>query len=66
MDLMKNPSPNDSKYLAGPSGYFRVDSGAYQACYWFDDLAVFFDAVGPKNEGDVYNTLRPRSQVLIH
>ena len=60
VDLMKNPRPNDSKHLAGYPGYFRVDSGEYRACYWFDDLKVFIEAVGPRNDGDVFNTFRRR------
>ena len=61
VDLMKNPRPNDSKHLAGHPGYFRVDSGEYRACYWFDDLKVFIAAVGPRNDDDVFNTFRRRS-----
>ncbi len=61
LGLMKNPTPNDSKHLAGHPGYFRIDSGEYRACYWFDEAKVFIAAVGPRNDGDVFNTFRRRS-----
>ena len=60
LDLTKNPRPSDSKHLAGNPGCFRVDSGEYRACYSFDDAKVFIHVVGPRNDGDVFNTFRRR------
>ncbi len=54
LELRKDPTPNDSRLLAGYTEYHRVDIGEYRIVYRFDDDTVYIAIVGKRNDDEVY------------
>lgn len=53
-DLRKNPRPHDSLKLKGSDFLYRADMGEYRIIYSFDSNMVTIEAVGKRNDGEIY------------
>lgn len=53
-DLRANPRPHDSIKLTGFDDKYRTDIGEYSIIYTFNDTIVNIEAIGKRNDGDVY------------
>jgi mRNA interferase RelE/StbE len=53
LSLLRNPYPNDSEQLKGPTKYRRVDIGEYRIVYDVQDNVIQILAIGPRNDGAV-------------
>ncbi|OAI48685.1 hypothetical protein AYO45_04575 [Gammaproteobacteria bacterium SCGC AG-212-F23] len=54
MDLRRNVMPHDAIKLHGSDNQYRVDIGEYRVIYTFDHKIVYVQAVGKRNDGEVY------------
>ena len=57
--LLENATPPDSSDLKGYD-LKRVDIGEYRIVYHFDANTVYIDAVGKRNDDEVYKMLKKR------
>ncbi len=55
--LRQNPFPSDSAALKGYSDLFRVTAGEYRIIYEVVDNTLFIDAIGKRNDAEVYKRL---------
>lgn len=53
-DLRSNPRPHDSIKLIGFEDKYRTDIGEYRIIYTFNDTLVNIEAIGKRNDGEVY------------
>lgn len=56
--LMRDPQPPDSSQLIGAPEYRRADIGKYRIVYRLDGDVLRVDAVGKRNDGDVYRRFK--------
>lgn len=56
--LRVNPEPSDSIALKGMPGVRRVDQGEYRIGYTFSESLLKIEAIGPRNDDDIYKTLK--------
>lgn len=55
VEMCDNPRPVDSSDMKGQwAGHFRVDVGEFRIVYRFDKKTLFVDAIGKRNDGEVY------------
>ena len=55
LDLCNDPRPGDSSDMKGQwEGHFRADAGEFRIVYRFDKETLFVDAIGKRNDGEVY------------
>jgi len=57
LSLKKNCLPNDVAKLKGFDDFYRVDIGEYRIIYRFDASTVYVEAIGKRNDGEVYKKL---------
>ncbi len=53
-ELRHNPRPHDSIKLTGLHNKYRTDIGEYRIIYTFNDSTVDIEAIGKRNDGEVY------------
>lgn len=59
--LLDNPTPNDARQLKGQDDpMFRVSSGEYRIAYRFTEADLFIEAIGARNDDEIYRTLSRR------
>ena len=59
--LMDEPMQNDTRQLKGfDDPMFRVSSGEYRIAYRFTDTELFIEAIGARNDDEVYRVLTRR------
>jgi mRNA interferase RelE/StbE len=58
MTLRKNTLPNDSIKLHGFKDKYRADIGEYRIVYSFDDKIVYIQAIGKRNNDDIYKKIK--------
>jgi len=63
--LRTNPEPEDSRELKGSAFPVRrrKDCGEYRIVYWHDDLALYIDLVGKRNDDAVYKTAKRKGLI---
>jgi len=54
--LMSDPFPNDSQILRGYPRFRRKDVGEYRIIYGVEDNLIMIDAIGKRNDGNVYKS----------
>ncbi len=55
--LLQNPFPSDSAALKGYPNLFRATAGEYRIIYEVLDNTLFIDAIGKRNDAEVYKRL---------
>ena len=55
--LIEDPNQPDTRALLGHEDMFRVDVGEYRIVYGFDDDSLWIDAIGKRNDDEVYRRL---------
>jgi mRNA interferase RelE/StbE len=55
--LRHNPFPSDTAALKGYSDLFRVTAGEYRIIYEILDNTLFINAIGKRNDAEVYKRL---------
>ena len=55
--LRQNPFPSDSASLKGHPELFRATAGEYRIIYELNDDTLFINAIGKRNDSDVYKKL---------
>lgn len=58
MELRKNIMPHDSKKLNGFLDLYRVEVGEYRIIYKFDNEVVYIQAVGKRNDDEIYKIIK--------
>jgi mRNA interferase RelE/StbE len=59
--LLEDQTPNDARPLkALEDKLFRVSSGEYRIVYRFDEENLYIEAVGARNDDEVYKTISRR------
>jgi len=56
ISLLSEPRPQDSRHMAGYPNFFRVTQGEYRVIYSFSDSEINIATIGPRADGDVYNS----------
>jgi mRNA interferase RelE/StbE len=59
--LANDPTPHDSQKLQAYDDKHRIDCGEYRVVYHYDDDTVFIEAVGKRNDDEVYRDMRRRN-----
>ena len=54
--LMKEARPADSITLG--EGVFRASAGEFRIAYKFDDIALYVNVVGKRNDDEIYKRLK--------
>ena len=55
--LRQNPFPTDSAALKGHPNLFRATAGEYRIIYELSEDTLFIDAIGKRNDAEVYKKL---------
>lgn len=56
-NLRKDSRPHDSIKLIGFHDKYRTDVGEYRIVYTFNDTLIYVEAVGKRNDGEVYKKI---------
>jgi len=56
LSLLSDPRPQDSRHLAGHPNFFRVTQGEYRVIYQYTENEIYIGMIGPRADGDVYNS----------
>ena len=57
--LLDNPQPQDARLLRGQDDpMYRVSSGEYRIAYRYTETDLFIDAVGARNDDEIYRILK--------
>src|SRR5258708_5104312 len=59
LDLMVDATPHDSEIMKGMDGR-RSDIGEFRILYRFDEETLFIDAIGKRNDDEVYRKAKRR------
>ena len=57
--LMSEPQPHASIEMKGHDLY-RTDTGEFRIVYWFDEETVWIEAIGKRNDDEVYRNMKRR------
>jgi mRNA interferase RelE/StbE len=57
LTLIESPEQPDTRPLQGFDLYYRVDVGEYRIVYRFDEDNLWVEAVGKRNDDEVYRDL---------
>ncbi|BAP57130.1 plasmid stabilization system [Thioploca ingrica] len=58
LELLKNPTPHDSKALVNYPNLFRKDIGEYRVVYRYDTEVVYIMLVDKRNDDEIYKQLK--------